>query len=122
MTWVFTCDERQSFSFVDVSAFFTPGDRMMGTPNSQSNERAESSESRSSGSSSTSCSGIFPLPLSDVGLGRDVLSSRGGSCGPISSVELGLSFGRGRRRLSRSPYVRVYYVEEALACKALLRE
>ena len=27
-----------------------------------------------------------------------------------------------RRRLSRSPYVRVYYVEEALACGALLRE
>ena len=27
-----------------------------------------------------------------------------------------------RRRLSRSPYIRVYYVEEALACGALLRE
>ena len=75
---------------------------MMGTPNSPSSERAESSESRSSGSSSTSYSGIFPLPLSNVGLGRGVFSSRGGSCGPISSVELGLSFGGGLGRVSSS--------------------
>ena len=93
MTWFFARDERQSFSFVDVSAFFTPGVRMMGTPNSLSSEGAESSELLSSGWTSTSYSGILPLPLSNFGLGRDVLSSRGGSCGPISSVELGLSFG-----------------------------
>ena len=79
MTWVFTCDERQSFSFVDVRAFFTPGVRMMGTSNSLSSERAESSELLSSGWTSTSYSGILPLPLSDFGLGRDVFSSCRGS-------------------------------------------
>ena len=75
---------------------------MMGTPNSLSSERAESSELLSSGWTSTSYSGILPLPLSDFGLGRDVLSSRGGSCGPISSIELGSSFCGGLGRASSS--------------------
>ena len=102
MTWVFAHEERRSFWFVNVSAFFTPGVRMMGTPNSLSSERAESSELLSSGWTSTSYSGILPLPLSDFGLVRDVLSSRGGSCGPINSVELGLSFCGGLGRVSSS--------------------
>ena len=93
MTWVFPRAERRSFSFVDVSAFFTPGVHIMGTPNSLSSERAESFESQSAGCSSNSYSGIFPLPLSYFGLDRDVFISRGGSCGPITPVELGLSFG-----------------------------
>ena len=42
------------------------------------------------------------MPLSDFGLGRHVLSSREGSCGPLSSVELRLSFGRGLGRISSS--------------------
>ena len=44
MTWVFAREERWSFSFVDVSAFFTPGVRMMGTTNSLSSERAKSAK------------------------------------------------------------------------------
>ena len=75
---------------------------MMGTPNSLSSERAESSELLSSGWTSTSYSGILLLPLSDFGLGRNVLSSRGGSCGTISSVELGFSFCGGLGRVSSS--------------------
>ena len=72
---------------------------MMGTPNSLSSERADTSESLSSGWSA-SYSGILPLPLSGFGLGRDVLSSHEGSCGPLSLVELGFSFGRGFGRMS----------------------
>ena len=64
-------------------------------------ERADASESLPSGWSS-SYSGILPLPLSDFELGRDVLSSREGSCGPLSCAELGLSFGRGFGRISSS--------------------
>ena len=75
---------------------------MMGTPNSLSSEPAESSESLSLGRTLTSYSGILPLPLSDFGLGRDVFSSRGGSCGPISSVDLGLSICGGLGRVSSS--------------------
>ena len=101
MNGFFTRDERQSFSFVDVSAFFTPGVQMMGTPNSLSSERADISESLSS-RWSTSYSGILPLPLSNFELGCDVLSSREGSCEPHSLVELGLSFGRGLGRISSS--------------------
>ena len=41
VTWVFARDERWSFSFVDLSAFCTPGVRMMGTPNSLSSEQAK---------------------------------------------------------------------------------
>ena len=100
MTWVFVCDERRRFLFVDVSAFFTPGICMMGTPNSLSSDGAESSELLPSGWTTTSYSGILPFPLSDFGLGHDMLSSRGGSCGPISSIELGLSFGGGLGRVS----------------------
>ena len=92
------------FSFVDVSAFFTPGVRMMGKPNSLSSERAESSVLLLFGWTSTSYSSILPLPLSDFGLGYDVLSSHGGSCGPISSVELGLTFGSGLGRISFSDF------------------
>ena len=75
---------------------------MMGILNSLSSEQAESSESLSSGCSSTSYSGILPLPLSNIGLGYDEISSRGGSFGPISSVELGSSFGGGLGRISSS--------------------
>ena len=74
------------FSFVDVSAFFTLGVRMMGTPNSLSDELADTSKSLSLGWSS-SYSGILPLPLSGFGLRRDLLSSHGGSFGPLSLVE-----------------------------------
>ena len=94
MTRFFDRDERQSFSFADLSAFFTPSVRMMGTPNSLSSEGAKTFESLLSGWS-TSYSGILPLRLSDFGLGGDVLSSREGSCGQVSLVELVLSFRRG---------------------------
>ena len=99
MTGFFARDERRSFSFADVSPFFTTGVCMMGTPNSLSSERADASESLPSGWS-TSYSGILPLPLFDFELGRDMLSSREGSCGPLSCAELGLSFGRGLGRIS----------------------
>ena len=57
--------------------------------------------------------GIFPLPLSDFGLGRDVFSSRGGSCRPSSSVELGLSFGGGLGRVSSSEFTHLgCFIEE----------
>ena len=84
----FSLDDHQIFSLADVSAFFTPGVCMMGTPNSLSSERADTFESLSSGWS-TSCSGILPLPLSDFRFGRDVLWSLEGLCGSLSSVELG---------------------------------
>ena len=70
--------------------------------NSLSSEGAESSELLMSGWTSTSYSGILPLPWSDFGLSYDVFSSRGGSCGPISSIELGLSFGGGLGQFSSS--------------------
>ena len=95
MIGFFARDEWRSFSLADESAFFTPGVRMMGTPNSLSNERADTSESLTSGWTSTSYSSILRLPLSNFGLGCDVFSSREGSCGPLSSVGLGLSFRRG---------------------------
>ena len=72
MTGFVTQEERRSFSLADVSAFFTSGARMMGTPNSLSSEEADPSKSLSSGWS-TSYSGI--LLLSDFGLSRDVLGS-----------------------------------------------
>ena len=91
----FAHDERRIFSFANVSALFTPRVHMMATPNSLSNEGADTFES-------LSYLGILPLPLSDFGLGRDVLSSCGDSFGPLSLVELGLSFGRGLCRISSS--------------------
>ena len=99
MIGIFARDVRRSFSFADVSPFFTTGVCMMGTPNSLSSERADASESLPLGWS-TSYLGILPLPLFDLERGRDVLSSGEGSCGPLSCAELGLSFGRGLGRIS----------------------
>ena len=82
--------ERRSFSSIVVSVCLAPGVLMIGISNPP---YSLSSECTHSFPFESSNSNILAFPLSDFGLGINVLWSLGGSSDPLNLVETGLSSG-----------------------------